>query len=411
MATRVLAGLGAEVLKLEGPTRPDPLRGSGRSDLRLRYPDLDYGIDPQNRNAWFNTQNTDKKSIVIDLKSAEGRALLERIVPLCDVVLANYRPGVLARLGLGYSDLRSMRPDIILIEMPGYPSGSSQVDAPAYGAQFDAASGSAWLTGDDVEPLLTGFALGDAVAGLLAASAAVSALARRSRTGQGNHLEVPQSTAMLPLMGEYFAAASVGREVREPLNGRYGSSPHGVYPTGEGHWLALAIETDEQWHIFAERYVASVDPAAGQRYAAREARLAHANDVDALVRQWASTVEDLHTVVKDLQASGLPAAPVSDAAAICADAQLAQSEFFRPLHHASAGTHRYPGLPIRIGGRRVAPRSAAPCFGAHTETLLRNLLGLSEVEVADLAARGIVATGLPGSTIQSERKGVENSDE
>ncbi|MGH3449466.1 MAG: CaiB/BaiF CoA transferase family protein, partial [Haloechinothrix sp.] len=308
MATRVLTGLGAEMIKLESPQRPDMLRGPGSSDLPLRYPDLDHGADPYNRNAWFNTQNTGKRDVVLDLKDREGLALARRLVAVSDLVIANYRPGVLDRMGLGFEALRQIKPDIVLVEMPGYAAGTPQASAPAFGAQFDANSGSATLTGDDECPLLTGYALGDPAAGLFAAAAAVSALVKHRRTGNGGHVILPQSESMMPLLGEYYLAESAGEPIVEGLNADRRCVPHGIYRTGDDRWIAIAVQDDAQWQTFAQR-LHDTDPGIGSRFPTVTDRRAHADAIEKTISAWAASISDPTTTARSLQADGVPSAP------------------------------------------------------------------------------------------------------
>lgn len=165
MGTRALAALGAEVIKVEGPERPDMLRGVRAVGVTSRFPDFFPGENARDRNAWFNTQNTDKYGITLDIKDPRGLELVREIAATSQVFIANYRPGVLSRIGLGEDALREVRPDLIYAEMPGYGEDGPMAGMQAYGAQFEANSGAAAITGGDGPPLLTGYALGDAVAG------------------------------------------------------------------------------------------------------------------------------------------------------------------------------------------------------------------------------------------------------
>lgn len=369
MGTRVLAALGAEVLKIENPARPDILRGNG-ADLRLRYPDGEYGSDPLNRNAWFNTQNVGKRSVSLDLKSDEGRAAARELAAGCDVVVSNYRAGVLSRMGFGYAELADLNPGIVVVEMTAFPSTSSQATSAGFGAQFDAASGNTWLSGDEHGPILTGFAIGDPVGGLFAASAVVTALARRRATGRGCHVEIPQSEAMMPLFGEAFVAESRGQDRSARLNGDPTGAPHGLFATADGTWLAIGVHDDAQWRGLAERLRADLVDLP-ERWDDAETRRAEVVDVDAVVAGWAASVTDPTAAAQTLQAAGVPAGVAAGPASLSADPQLAAAEYFTHLDHPSAGRHPYPGLPFRVDGRRTVPERPAPLLGQHTGDYVR----------------------------------------
>ena len=397
MATRVLAGLGAEVIKLESPSKPDALRGNA-SDIRLRYPDLTPGDDSINRNAWFNTQNVDKKGVVLDLKHAEGIELARRLIRMSDVVIANYRPGVLERMGFGFDDLVKINPGIVLVEMPGYTADSPLASAPAFGAQFDAQSGSATLTGGPDRPLLTGFALGDPAAGMMAANAVVSALIRARRTLRPSHVVLAQSEAMMPLLGEYYLAASVGTELEEDINEDRRSHPHGLYRTGDGGWVAIAVETDEQWATLRGLLIETC-PSLGRITTGEQRRENSAAIGDALAGL-ASTFRSAAEAARALQGRGVVAAQLQRGRELCGDPQLAHSGYFTRLSHPSSGTHNYPGLPITIDGCRVGTRRPAPQFNQDTKSALTDLLGLSEARLRELADNGVIGPVDDSTTTQ-----------
>lgn len=368
MGTRILAALGAEVLKIENPDRPDILRGNG-NDLRLRYPELDYGDDPRNRNAWFNTQNVGKKSVRLDLKSPDDIERARQLAATCDVVMSNYRAGVLSRMGFGYEQLRDLRPDIVVVEMTAFPSTSPQARAAGFGAQFDAASGNTWLSGDASGPVLTGFAIGDPVGGMFAAAAVMTGLERRRRTGLGCHVEIPQSEAMMPLFGEQYVLQSRGAAGQLRMNGDPTGAPHGIYPTANGQWVALGVHDDAQWAaVAAVMDSAGVTPQPG--WATVAGRAGDLEGVEAAVSAWLSGIADPDTLVAALQAAKVPAARVAGPADLFADEQLRGSGFFTELDHPSAGRHPYPGLPIRIDGARTVPDRPAPLLGQHTDEVL-----------------------------------------
>ncbi len=398
-ATRLLAGLGAEVIKVEGAGRRDFLRGTGTADARSRYPDQDYGDDPWNRNAWFNTVNTDKRDVVLDLKDPEGLEVALRLAAQSHLVMANFRPGVLDRMGLGYAALRERRPDISLIEMTGYGSSGPMAGLQAYGAQFDAMSGSAFLTGDGREPLLTGFALSDPIAGLAAATAALSVIAQWRRTGRGSCIEVVQRDAMVPLHGEYLLAASRDEHVAEGLNADGQIPVQAMLDLGSGGWLALSVHDQGAW----ERLLALLDEQAttaleGAR-SVDEASTDRAH-VHAVLTAWARRRgEDGGELARTLQRHGIAAAPVNTSADVYEDPDLNEGGFLVELDHPRVGRHRYPGLPLTIDGRRCAPREPAPILDADTDDVLRERLDLPEAELARLRATGVI--GAPGDLTPS----------
>ena len=391
-ATKLLGALGADVIKVEAPQRPDFLRGSGAADVPSRYPDLDQGEDPWNRNAWFNTVNTDKRVVSVNLKDPEGLAVVYRLVQKTHLVIANFRPGVMARIGLGYDDLRRHRSDVILIEMTGYGSTGPMSKLQAYGAQFDAMSGAAWLTGDGKKPLLTGFALSDPVAGLAAASAAVTAIAHWRRAGEGTSIEVIHRDAMVPLAGEQFVDVSRGRPVACAVNGDVGASPHDIFRTSDEQWIAIAVYDANGWDGL--RAVVDHDTRRRLPRAWEQAR----NEpvaVNKVVAAWVSAQADVDGLASRLQTHGVSAAPVRSTGDVYEDVDFRSVGFLRPLTHPRTGTHLYPGAPLTLDRHRIAPRSPAPLRDEHTDSVLAIVGGFSCSAIADLRRRGVV--GFPAT--------------
>lgn len=409
-ATRLLAGLGAEVIKIEGAVRWDFLRGTGTADARSRYPDQEYGADPWNRNAWFNTVNTDKRGVVVNLKDPDGLELALRLAAQSQLVVANFRPGVLDRMGLGYASLRERRHDISLIEMTGYGSSGPMAGLQAYGAQFDAMSGSAFLTGNGRQPLLTGFALSDPIAGLAAATAATSVIAQWRQTGRGNYIEVVQRDAMVPLHGEYLLAASRDDHVAEGLNADGQIPVQGMFGARHGRWLALSVHHQRAWErllgLLDEQAAASLEEYRSVEDARSVSQYVHDVIADWVLRSGRSVNE----LVRTLQRRGIAAAPVNTAAEIYQDADFVTNGFLVELDHPRVGRHRYPGLPLTIDGERCAPRGPAPLLDADTDDVFRERLGLTEPELSRLRERGVIGvsenpalTGIPESTQVMER--------
>lgn len=361
MASRVLAALGAEIAKVEGPTRFDFLRGSGRTDVVRRYPNRDPGASPRDRNAWFNTQNVDKRSVLLDLKSERGRELALALVNVADVLLSNFRPGVVERLGLGPDQARALRPELVHTQMPGYGDTGPYRDMAAYGAQFEAHSG-AVVWAEPNRPVLTGYAMSDPVAGLAGAAATVVALARRTRTGDGAEVEAPQYEAMLALIGEAFVAASLDSEISVPRNGSPEASFHGIYRLGSGRHITVRADGPDELRALGAA-VGAEDPA-------------DPDVVAAAVEAFCARVTDHGELAAKLQAAEIAVAPVQRADEVFHDAELRGAGFYVALDHPAAGRFEHPGFPLLRDGVRVAPRNAAPVLGQHTDEVLREWLDL-----------------------------------
>lgn len=391
MAGRVLAFLGADVIHLEHATRVDLWRHHRQLFRPGLYAGGTGGERPYNRNVLFNSQNINKRSLCLDVKAPRGLDLVRRLASRSDVVLSNFGPGALDRMGIGYAALSALAPAIVVVEMPAYGASGPTHRATAVGITMELASGMASLIGyrGDV-PRGTGPNFLDPVGALNAAAATLIALRHRDATGQGQHVEVPQVEAAMHYIGAELLHAAATREnpVRDG-NRRTDMAPHDVYPAkGADQWIAVAVPDDETWLALCtvmDRTALGRDP----RFATLAQRLAHQDDLDAVLSAWTAAFDkaDLAAV---LQAAGVPAAPVMDGADVARSEYHRARGFFSTLTHPEAGTHAYHTVPIRLSRTPGADLRAAPCLGQDTEAILREL-GLRSDEIAALAADGITS--------------------
>ena len=391
MATRILASLGAEVVKVEGPTRPDSWRGEvADPPTRYPYPQLDPGERPYDRHAWFNAQNQDKQSVALDLKQHEGLEIARRIAARSDVVIANWSPGALDRSGLGYDDVARLNPRAVVVEMPAISGDGELAEVRGLGPTMEAMSGMAQLIGYPPDrPLGSGSAYLDPIGGLHGAAAALVALLAREMSGRGQAVEVAQREAAMHWIGELILDAAVNGSDPGPAgNSAPDAAPFGAYPAlGEDEWVAIEVDSDEAWQAFCS----VVEPELGHdpRFVRHDDRVQHRCELDEAVsratRRWNKlALADL------LQRLGVRAAPVQNGRDLYFDPQLRGAGWFTPLEHPAAGRHDYPGLPIRLDGARLTPCRPAPCYGEHTDDVLERLLGLCSEEIEALRARGVV---------------------
>jgi crotonobetainyl-CoA:carnitine CoA-transferase CaiB-like acyl-CoA transferase len=391
MTARSLAFLGAEVIKIENGTRLDSWRGPavGVSDP-ASYPDRQGGERPYDRNALFNTQNHDKKSISLDLKSPSAQDLARRLAAKCDVVLANFSPHALAKLGLGYERLSRDNPKLVMVEMPAFGNDGPWSSHVGMGKTMEAAAGMASLIGyGDGEPVLTGPAYLDPIGGLHGAAAVLTALAERSRTGLGQYVEVAQVEAAMHWIGEYILQTGRMREVfRADANRRPDMAPHDAFPcAGDDQWMVIACPDNGTWG----RLVATtgIEDLGDAKLSTLAGRLAHAEAVKAALSTW-SRDRNKHEASDLLQAAGIPAAPVNSGADVWRDPFLRSRGFIQEVTHPAAGTAEYPGLAFRLSRTPGAIRSPAPCFAQHTHEVLGDLLGLSGDMIDVLVHFGVV---------------------
>lgn len=389
MATRLLATLGADVIKIEGPGRIDSWRGAVEGGHPSRYPDGEPGARPYDRNVQFNTQNVDKRAISLDLKSPEGLAVALDLAAESDVVIANYSAGTLDRMGLGWDVLHARSPRLILVEMPAYGHGGPYEKHVALGPSMEFMSGMSYLVGyGDGRPVTTGPAYLDPMGGFNGAAAVLTCLMARARTGRGQHLELAQREAAMHWIGEEIVRAVRTGQDRPPRGNRIDeASPHDTFPSaGERQWVAIDVRTDAQFRSLCDL---AGRPDLADRYPTLAERLRHEDEIHAALSEWTRT-RDKHHVAEQLQAAGIAAAAVHDGRDLLGSEFLWARGLLSWLVHPAAGRHVYQGLPLHVSGVDLGPRRPAPTFGQHTDEVLREVLGMADDAVAALRARGVV---------------------
>jgi crotonobetainyl-CoA:carnitine CoA-transferase CaiB-like acyl-CoA transferase len=380
-ATRMLAEMGAEVIKIESPRAWDNIR------TLLPQP---YVPDPWNSAFYFNEYNRDKKSLVLDLNDARGHDAVLKVVATCDVVVENYRADVLDKLGLGYEVLRGVRPDIILVSMAAFGKTGIDRDYVGFGPVIEMMSGLASLSGyrTSDEPYKTGLSYGDPVGGAHAAAAVALALINRRRTGKGTHVDLAQREGASILAGEAFVAASLRGVTTPTLRGNRSDrwAPQGAYPClGDDKWIVVSVVTDEQWRACCA-IVGRAD-LAGLTLDERQRR--H-DELDGVLAGWTRT-QDPQDAMEELQAVGVPAGRVLDVSDILDDRHLTRRHFWVYLPNPKMIRYKQ-GAPIwRLVEAGAVMERHAPLFGEHTREILTSLAGLSNDEVDDLYEAGVCA--------------------
>ena len=393
MATRCLAFLGADVIRVENPNRIDSWRGVVRGGDPTSYPECDPGVRPYNRTYRFNAVNTDKRSIALDLRRPQGRMIALRLALRCDVVVANFSDGVLDRLGLGYAQLAPLRPDIIVVEMPAYGSGGPLTSFLGMGNTMEAMAGMTVLMGyGDGVPRMTGTFYLDPMGALHATAAVLTALAHRRHTGRGQHVEVAQREAAMHWAGELLLEHIENGETFQPDGNTVpDAAPHDAYAClGEDEWVAIAVFGDGQWRTLCD-VIGRPDLASDPRFASFPERWRNRELLREPLTRWTGQMHKARAASL-LQACGVPAAPVYHGRDIAHSPYLQERGFFATLEHPEAGTHPYAGLGFRLRDTPGGMRAAAPCFGQHNEEVLVGLLGLDPEQVAELERAGVLAS-------------------
>jgi len=380
-ATKLLAEMGAEVIKVESPRAWDNIR------TLLVQPGV---ADPWNSAFYFNEYNRDKKSLILDLADERGHDAFLKLVAQCDVVIENYRADVLDKLGLGYEVLRSVRPDVILVSMAAFGKSGADQDLVGFGPVIEMMSGLCSRTGyyEEDEPFKTGLSYGDPVGGTYAAASVALALTKRQRTGKGAYIDLAQREGAAALAGEAFAAASLrGETTPRHLGNRSDRwAPQGTYRcAGEDQWIVVSVVTDDEWRACCA--VIGRDDLAGLDLAERQAR--H-DELDEVLADWARD-RDPQDAMEDLQNAGVPAGRVLDTGDIHEDPQLLRRHYWVHMPHPQMHRYKQAAIAWRLVECNPQPIRHSPLFGEHTRELLTTVVGMSDADVDELYAAGVCA--------------------
>jgi crotonobetainyl-CoA:carnitine CoA-transferase CaiB-like acyl-CoA transferase len=390
-ATRVLAAFGAEVVRVEDPVRQgqwDLLRTAGPYIDERRGLELGGG---------FNSHNVEKLGVTINLRSEGGRALLRRLIAKCDVVTENFAAGVLARLGFSYEELCAIRPDIIYVSNCGFGQTGPYASFKTWGPVVQAICGLSFLSGlPDEPPAGWGYSFMDHMGANFMAVAVLAALVHRSRTGEGQWVDMSCIEAGIVLDGPALLDHSVnGRPARRPGSPDSNHSqfpsmaPHNIYPaSGEDRWVAIACRDDEDWAAFARVLDEAWTRDEGFRTLA--GRLAAEADLDRRISTW-TAARDRFAVASELQSAGVPATAVQAARdRIENDPATAAWGLWPVVRHREIGEVRVEGIPVHLSDTDWTIEQGAPCLGQHNEVVFGGLLGLTADELDDLRAEGAI---------------------
>lgn len=380
-ATRILADLGAEVIKVENEDHLDSVR---------RMP----GQPGPNRRGMHNNFNRNKLSITANLGHAGGRELVERLISVSDLVVENYSPGAFARMGFPYERLRELRPDIVYLSISGYGHLGRDASYVTWGPTAQAVSGATAVSGlPDQPPAGWGYSYLDHTAGYYGAIGALMALYHRAQTGEGQQVDLSQVETGMLLGGVQMLDFQVNGRPSERIGNRSrwpAVAPHGIYPcAGEDRWIAIAIEDDTGWRaLCAELGLPAL--ATDERFTTNEGRVANEDALDAAIASCTPEREP-HELMEALQSRGVPAGVVQTMEdRMERDPQLAGRGFYPVAPHPELGEHRFEGVPMRFSKARWRLDRGAPLLGEHTREVATGLLGYSEAEFERLAAEGAV---------------------
>ena len=367
--TMLLADMGARVIKLEQPGRGDDTRGWG--------PPFVNG-----ESAYFLSINRNKESLTLDLKQPTAQPILESLLSRADVLVENFRPGTMERLGLGYETLAAKYPRLIYCSISGFGQTGPRREEPGYDAVMQGEAGLMSITGDaSGPPYRLGVAIADIVSGMFAAQGITLALLARVRTDRGQRVDIGMLDATAALLtyqaGIYFATGTTP--------GRMGNRhptivPYETFHASDGDFV-VAVGNDDQFRRFCGIIGAEALPN-DERFSTNRARVVHYNELRPLLveRLRARTRQEW---VRDLKAAGVPCGSVREVAEVLADPQLDARRMIETIDHVTAGAIRLLGVPIKLSATPGSVRIAPPGLGQHTDRILEEC-GLSRIDIEAL---------------------------
>jgi len=386
LATRVLADLGATVVKIEGPLSRGPRRYRGGLSIGGwiggRTPS-----EPWNLNAVFVKLQRNKQSVAIDLKHREGRRTFLELAREADVVIENFSARAMPELGLDYDDIAAVNPGVIYVAIPGYGKTGPYRERVAFGPSVEGLSGLTNVMGySSAEPRNTAMALMDPITSVNATAAVLDALRRRERTGKGAYVEMSLHEGGISYSGPWLIEHQLGGKI-EPIGNRHPQmAPHGVYPcAGDDAWIALACRDDNDWRALSG-VVGGLQSAADLA-----TRFATHDDIDETIARWAA-MHSKDEAAATLQAAGVPAGPINVTPDMTSDPQVQDREFFVPIE---PGPTPMPGNPIKMTGIGSDDWTPCPRLGDDNRAVLADWLDYDEARIAALEEAGVLVDKPP----------------
>ena len=399
----LLADLGAEVIKVEGPGRPDVTRTGGYSGV---FAENDLGDDWWNRPSTYNLLHRGKQSLTLDLTDERGRNLFRQLAQISDVVMENFTPRVMRNWGLDYPNLRRLRPDLILVSNTGYGHGDGPYSGyPAQATTQEATHGHCWITGYppqpgggasiDDGPAKAGASFVDFLSTWTALFAIGAALRYRRQTGLGQWIDIGMYQAGVMFLSEYILdAAANGRDGGRIGNRHPWRAPQGCYPAaGADQWLTLSVGDDAQWQALCQ-LMGQPPLAADPRFATLISRRANHDALDEIIAAWTAG-QDRYAAMHALQGAGIPAGPVLTGRDIHYDPHYQSRNFLERVNYPperQMGPRPFLSRPYKFSKSPLRIRGPAPTFGQHNAPLLQDLLGVPAPDYQQLIDDVVIAT-------------------
>jgi len=377
MCAMALGDLGADVIKIEHPTRGDDTR--------------DWGLRVGSRNtAYFNSANRNKQSVGIDLQKPDGQRLVRELVKKSDVLIQNFKFGGISKMGLGYEDLKTDHPGLVYCSITGYRSDGPEAARPGYDLVVQGEAGLMALNGEEGQgPLKFGVAAVDMFTGMYAAQAILAALFDRERTGQGRHVEMALYDCGLMITAYYgMEALLMGEDPPKYGNAHPSIVPYGVFDAADGP-VVITVGNNAQYQRFCTEVIARPDLAADERFATNTTRSANRGVLLPALRAELAR-HPRGQLLGSMTAAGIPCGEVLGLLEALQSKRSAEAGLLADLPNPETGRVQVLAPPYRIDGQRLPVRSAPPLLAQDTDHVLGGLLGLGPQEIAALRSGGVL---------------------
>lgn len=378
-AGRLLGDMGAEVIKIELPSSPDPLRTWGQAEL-------------DGHHVFWTVHARNKKAITLDLRTEQGRELFLELVERCDVIVENFRPGTLERWNLGYDVLAERNKGIILVRVSGYGQTGPEAHKAGYASVAEAASGLRYMNGfPGGPPPRLALSLGDSLAGMFAAQGALAALYRRSVTGEGQVVDAALTESCLAIQESTIPDYDVGGVVRGPSGTRLeGIAPSNIYKSADGSWVVIAANQDT---VFARlcKAMGRAELVTDERFATHVARGRNQDELDAVIGDWAAQRQPAD-IIATLGEAGVISGPINTVAEVVADPQLQARGMIAEHWDERIGRNvKGPGIvPVLSASPGTIRNAGSAAPGQHNDDIYHGLLGKTPAELDQLRIEGVL---------------------
>ena len=379
---RLLADLGADLIKIEPPAG-DPVR--------------QWGEQQDGASLWWSVHGRNKRCVTLNLKNADARELLLDLVAQSDAVIENFRPGQLAKMGLGPDELRARNPDLIIAHITGYGQDGPYRDKAAFGVIGEAIGGLRYLSNqppgpDQPPPVRVGVSIGDSIAGLYAAFGIMAAAWQRDRRdgdGKARTIDVALTESVFSMMEAMLPEYGRFGKIKQPTGGAIATAaPSNAYPTADKSWVLIAGNSDPIFSRLAA-LIGKPELASDPRFLGNAARVAHASELDTIISTWTATL-DAEALLAALAGADIPSSKIYTAADCATDPQYLARGMVRTVDDPLLGVVLHPGVVPAVVGETAEVRWTGPVIGAHNQEVFGNLLGRSAEDIAALRATGAI---------------------